>query len=149
MKKYNLTGAESALRRKKGLTFNGQLIEVKRMQTDIGNKSWGKIDYLCKNGYRQVFTGASEIADDPKPYKKKKAITRRLSDEDKYEHSNADLLDKASKSDKHVTSESHMLKQSIEMASTFRPNFNVKVDKVMIVNKKEADRIFAENQRNR
>lgn len=44
------------------ITINGNTIEVVKNSTTVGNKSWGKIDFLTKHcGYIQVFVDLDEI----------------------------------------------------------------------------------------
>ena len=44
------------------ITINGNTIEVVKNSTTVGNKSWGKIDFLIKHcGYIQVFVDLDEI----------------------------------------------------------------------------------------
>lgn len=53
-KHYDEASVVKSLNKKKGLIINTskKQIDIDRNSTDIGNGSWGKIDYLCKvHGY--------------------------------------------------------------------------------------------------
>ena len=56
---YDETSVVRALSKKSSIQVNpiNMTIEVLRNSTDVGNGSWGKIDYLCKvHGYVVLFT---------------------------------------------------------------------------------------------
>lgn len=59
MNKYNEVDAVKALNKKNGITINkvGKAITIDKTNNNLGNGSWGKIDYLIKvHGYVVVFT---------------------------------------------------------------------------------------------
>lgn len=69
MNKYNEVDAVKALNKKNGISINkvGKAITIDETNNNLGNGSWGKIDYLIKvHGYIVVFT--TELS------KKKKTI---------------------------------------------------------------------------
>ncbi len=50
---YDEVGVVRQLNLKRGCNIDGKTIEVDQNQTDLGNSSWGKIDYLIKaHGYK-------------------------------------------------------------------------------------------------
>lgn len=56
---YDETSVVRALSKKNSIQVNtvNTTIEVLKNSTDVGNGSWGKIDYLCKvHGYVVIFT---------------------------------------------------------------------------------------------
>lgn len=59
MNKYNEVDAIKALNKKNGISINkvGKAITIDKTNNNLGNSSWGKIDYLTKvHGYVVVFT---------------------------------------------------------------------------------------------
>lgn len=58
-KNYDETSVIRVIQRKNGVTVsNNKLITVSANATDVGNKTWGKIDYLCKvHGYSYMVSG--------------------------------------------------------------------------------------------
>ena len=59
MNKYNEVDAVKALNKKNGISINkvGKAITIDKTNNNLGNSSWGKIDYLTKiHGYVVVFT---------------------------------------------------------------------------------------------
>lgn len=69
-KHYDEVSVVRSLSRKSSIRVSPSLmqIEIKKGATDVGNGSWGKIDYLCHvHGYHVVFTTStvkSSIIDD-------------------------------------------------------------------------------------
>lgn len=58
MNKYNEVDAVKALNKKNGISINkvGKAITIDKTNNNLGNSSWGKIDYLTKvHGYVVVF----------------------------------------------------------------------------------------------
>lgn len=58
MNKYNEVDAIKALNKKNGISINkvGKAITIDKTNNNLGNSSWGKIDYLTKvHGYVVVF----------------------------------------------------------------------------------------------
>lgn len=58
MKNYDEVSVIKSLSRKASIRINSvnKSIEVVKDATDVGNGSWGKIDYLCKvHGYFYIF----------------------------------------------------------------------------------------------
>lgn len=57
--KHTEEKAVNSLRKKQDVYFDGNVISIKRGKKatqDLGNGSWGKIDFLCNHkGYIQVF----------------------------------------------------------------------------------------------
>ena len=69
MNKYNEADAIKALNKKNGISINkvGKAITIDKTNNNLGNSSWGKIDYLTKvHGYVVIF--ATELG------KKKKSV---------------------------------------------------------------------------
>lgn len=61
MKKYDEAKVIRALNKKGTVNIDtiNKVVEVVKNATNLGNGSWGKIDYLCKvHGYIYVFTTA-------------------------------------------------------------------------------------------
>ena len=59
MNKYNEVDAIKALNKKNGISINkvGKAITIDKTNNNLGNSSWGKIDYLTKiHGYVVIFT---------------------------------------------------------------------------------------------
>lgn len=59
MNKYNEVDAVKALNKKNGISINkvDKAITIDKTNNNLGNGSWGKIDYLTKvHGYVIVFT---------------------------------------------------------------------------------------------
>lgn len=57
-KHYDEVSVVRSLSRKSSIHINSSLkeIKIKKGATDVGNSSWGKIDYLCHvHGYHAVF----------------------------------------------------------------------------------------------
>ena len=52
--KHNLNDVLAFLSKRKGVKVTGNVIEVDKNRNDLGNKSWGRIDYLC-NKHRYVW----------------------------------------------------------------------------------------------
>lgn len=68
MNKYNEVDAIKALNKKNGISINkvGKAITIDKTNNNLGNSSWGKIDYLTKvHGYVVVFT--TELSKKKKP----------------------------------------------------------------------------------
>lgn len=68
MNKYNEVDAVKALNKKNGISINkvGKAITIDKTNNNLGNGSWGKIDYLIKvHGYVVVFT--TELGKKKKP----------------------------------------------------------------------------------
>ena len=83
MKKYDEASVISSLSKKASIRINrvSKVVEVVRDSADVGNGSWGKIDYLCKvHGFHYVFVksiGAKKKKDfDDSKEKKSKAAKR-------------------------------------------------------------------------
>ncbi len=58
---YDEVSVVKSLRKKNSISINAntKVITVRKKATDVGNGSWGKIDYLCKvHGYVYVFSWA-------------------------------------------------------------------------------------------
>nr|DAL20001.1 MAG TPA_asm: hypothetical protein [Bacteriophage sp.] len=58
---YDEVSVVKSLRKKNSISIdaNTKVITVRKKATDVGNGSWGKIDYLCKvHGYVYVFSWA-------------------------------------------------------------------------------------------
>lgn len=58
---YDETNVIRSLSRKNSIKINSvdKSIEVVKNNTEVGNKSWGKIDYLCKiHGYVVLFVNS-------------------------------------------------------------------------------------------
>lgn len=58
---YDEVSVVKSLRKKNSISIdaNTKVITVRKKATDVGNGSWGKIDYLCKvHGYVYVFSCA-------------------------------------------------------------------------------------------
>lgn len=56
---YDEVSVVKSLRKKNSISINTntKVITIKLKATDVGNGSWGKIDYLCKvHGYTYVFS---------------------------------------------------------------------------------------------
>lgn len=56
---YDEVSVVKSLRKKNSISIdtNTKVITIKLKTTDVGNGSWGKIDYLCKvHGYVYVFS---------------------------------------------------------------------------------------------
>lgn len=56
---YDEVSVVKSLRKKNSISIdtNTKVITIKLKATDVGNGSWGKIDYLCKvHGYAYVFS---------------------------------------------------------------------------------------------
>lgn len=72
MRKYDETQCVRDLNKKHDCRISGKLIEVSKDNGDVGKKSWGKIDFLCKNcGYRYMitsFAGSSTTKKNRKKY---------------------------------------------------------------------------------
>lgn len=59
MKNYDEANVIRSLSKKRSISIDShsKVIQVQRENTEVGNKSWGKIDYLCKcHGYIYMFT---------------------------------------------------------------------------------------------
>lgn len=53
---YDAFKAVKDISKKSGLLVNGKTIQVLKSQSDVGNGTWGKIDYLTNHcGYKQIF----------------------------------------------------------------------------------------------
>ena len=68
MNKYNEADAVKALNKKNGITINkvNKAITIDKTNNNLGNGSWGKIDYLRKvHGYDVIFT--TELGKKKKP----------------------------------------------------------------------------------
>lgn len=150
-REYTLDYVLNKVKRNPDITIDGYgTIVVKANATRVGNKTHGKIDYLCKmHGYHVHYEKPKDYSDVPSK-KKKHAVHHTPSRVEGFIHSNRDLLNLATPASKgkpnaEYFSEHYFLVEAMRLQEKFRPNFDVKVDKVMIVNKKEADRIFAEN----
>lgn len=59
MKNYDEASVIRSLSQKRSISIDShaKVIQVQKENTEVGNKSWGKIDYLCKcHGYIYIFT---------------------------------------------------------------------------------------------
>jgi len=54
-KNYTDESVINFLRNRKGVRISAGTIEVSKNGHDLGNKSWGRVDFLIKAGYRQIF----------------------------------------------------------------------------------------------
>lgn len=138
--KYNVDSVLSFLKRKKGVSVDGNVITIKA-ESDAGNKTLGRIDFLCKVYGFILFV--EKPVERSNSYKRKKVIEHVKT----HVHSNADLLNlptqaSRGKDNKEYYSEHYQLVASNQIVSKFRPNFNVPTSIEMIVSKKEGDRNF-------
>jgi len=59
---YDEVNVLRVLSKKKGIQFSGKSIQIDEAQSNLGNSSWGKIDYLVKvHGYNYAVLKASEM----------------------------------------------------------------------------------------
>lgn len=63
MRKYDETQCLRELSKKRDCRISGKIIKVSKDNGDVGKKSWGKIDYLCKiHGYRYMIVSFTDTA---------------------------------------------------------------------------------------
>ena len=83
MKKYDERTCLYQLNRKHDCRISGKVIQVNKDNGDVGQKSWRKIEYLCKvHGYRYMITSFSNVQFTPKKkynedYDTKKSINKK------------------------------------------------------------------------
>lgn len=83
MKKYDEASVIASISKKASIRVNNvsKVVEVVRDSADVGNGSWGKIDYLCKvHGYVYVFVksiGAKKKKDTDNVKEKKIKAAKR------------------------------------------------------------------------
>lgn len=83
MKKYDEASVIASLSKKASIRINSvqKTIDVVRDSADVGNGSWGKIDYLCKvHGFHYVFVksiGAKKKKDTDNVKEKKTKAAKR------------------------------------------------------------------------
>lgn len=72
--------ALSSLRKKNSITIDivNKVINISKDATDVGNSSWGKIDYLCKVcGYSYIYINRKISKNDNKEHEINKKIAKR------------------------------------------------------------------------